>query len=849
MSALKFLNKSSFLYSVYSFFLISIACLAFFIFSGLTIVTVNYSSTTSPGSLLFYFDENISGKRFEVKQHPQTIRFFIFPKKMEWMRFEMQKAENAQINSISYLQINPFVKYVAKGSNLNKAFSLPKKDQKLSEHKFTQGNTIFTLRHPKAFSRHANIPGIGLVLATAVFGILIVQGNRQVIREASRDMLKFRGAAIGICLLLMVCFLINLGRGNVTNYNMWYDESGQFWMAKGLNHVSPKYAEPSDKLADILSNNAKYNLDPGGYTLMLHYLTKISNEAWLMRAFSYMFFIAAMFLISCLVWKWQPRTLLAYIAGGVLLFSPLLHLAFEIRPYTLEILLTVLVAFVVSSPKMLNSRRKSLLFGILLGIGMTSRYSAVLTTGTCGLIVLHQAFFSRFLPDKTKMTKQRILNFFCFGIPIGISGLLILFFTLRHQNPSVELPYYLDAYVLRYENLKNLFLNEISLCLLIPFLIVVLIYFLGMKRYPFLKKYGAYIYWVLLLNVVTVSLSLMERWVWTLTHRSGIAIHIAFLLSSVVLVTIIWEFQSQKNVKLGVALKVFLCFCAIVAMGVQVRLFSLDRYTIFDEVMRHNVLSRKNILVDWSAYPTIRYGFEYGVLKPYQKFYRSIDWLDFLGPAAVPVIQSEDHHIIIGHNTLRVFEAIKTINPNYDAVSRKGYWALISPSRLMPPTSFRIDFFNQGQGTNALKIDSQGDFSLTVQAPGNSTRANGSGGMVTGELNGQYMESQFQTTVEGDGVLNINVRAEEFRNKNRQKMVTWIDCSSLQVNGVEMFENASAANPVSVCYEKFYSLSIPVKDQEKISIQLRCRITPKDRIPAADYIPGKKPAPKSDAFK
>lgn len=181
--------------------------------------------------------------------------------------------------------------------------------------------------------------------------------------------------------IFFLFFLIfSISNNNIGFKNLWFDESGQFWMAKGLNHFSPLNAQ-NGNIFEVLKYNAKYNLDPGGYTVLLHFWTYLGNSALYLRLLSYIFFILSIVLLSKLFYNIDNR-------NPVILFMPLLfsfsnlfnYYAFEIRPYSMELLATVLSLYVYyKMDVILQKKRYALLSGTLLGLLMTSRYSAILS--------------------------------------------------------------------------------------------------------------------------------------------------------------------------------------------------------------------------------------------------------------------------------------------------------------------------------------------------------------------------------------------------------------------------------------------------------------------------------------
>lgn len=78
----------------------------------------------------------------------------------------------------------------------------------------------------------------------------------------------------------------------VKNQYFWYDESGQYWMSQGLNHYSPPLTEAKSILS-IVTSNANFSFDPGGFTLMVRIWSEIStNYVWLRTLPQVFFFLS-----------------------------------------------------------------------------------------------------------------------------------------------------------------------------------------------------------------------------------------------------------------------------------------------------------------------------------------------------------------------------------------------------------------------------------------------------------------------------------------------------------------------------------------------------------------------------
>jgi len=77
----------------------------------------------------------------------------------------------------------------------------------------------------------------------------------------------------------------------------WFDEAGQIYMSLGLNHFSPPNS-PLGSIGDVILNNNKYNLDPGGFSVILFVWLKASTNYIWVRILPYLFFIISIFLLT-----------------------------------------------------------------------------------------------------------------------------------------------------------------------------------------------------------------------------------------------------------------------------------------------------------------------------------------------------------------------------------------------------------------------------------------------------------------------------------------------------------------------------------------------------------------------
>ena len=61
----------------------------------------------------------------------------------------------------------------------------------------------------------------------------------------------------------------DFARANLPYAGFWYDEGVQFWMSRGADAYGPA-GTPGGGVGEVMRQNARGNLDPGGFTLLLH---------------------------------------------------------------------------------------------------------------------------------------------------------------------------------------------------------------------------------------------------------------------------------------------------------------------------------------------------------------------------------------------------------------------------------------------------------------------------------------------------------------------------------------------------------------------------------------------------
>lgn len=214
---------------------------------------------------------------------------------------------------------------------------------------------------------------------------------------------------------------------NLFNPVLDYDEAGQFFISQGLNHFSPPFAKPSN-LEAIIYNNAHYNMDPGGFTLLLSLWTKISYHFVWLRLLPFLFFSLATVVLIRLVWEFTNDLLYAVICGLLMFTITSCPYASFLRPYSMEIMFMLTGLLFINHLQNSISYKSLLVFGIINGLGMTVKYSTILFVFVYSCQVL--AFILRTYKPKS----YKFIALSLYSTPIIISSLLIL--TLSYQSQS-----------------------------------------------------------------------------------------------------------------------------------------------------------------------------------------------------------------------------------------------------------------------------------------------------------------------------------------------------------------------------------------------------------------------------
>lgn len=424
-----------------------------------------------------------------------------------------------------------------------------------------------------------------------------------------------------LILILILIFSISLFLlKNITKETLWYDETGQFWMAKGLNHHSKPHT-PEKNLSDTLAENKAYNLDPGGYTILLHLWTKINNSPIWLRILGFSFFLLTIFTIF----------MTGYLLTGSFSFSCLISLlpflyqniceySFEVRAYSLEYLgIGIIFLFLTLFERKKISKIFLLIFGFLISLFLFSRYTFFISISSLGCCLLVNFIHSR------EYTREKIISYILFFLPIGIM-FIIVFFELLSHSPNISPPTYIENIMLNGKNLKHIitlfssnFLSPAGLPIFI-YLLFIFLYSLFSKKKMITAKYY---FFILFSEIISIVLSFMGKMSWDINSRWSIQLQ---LISIFCIIFIFIELgiilkpfmKDYKNILL-----LFFSFFFIYLIYSGIKYNYPEKETIVYELrdFDYSSLGDNKILIPYNASTTVRYLFEYGTLKHLVHYY------------------------------------------------------------------------------------------------------------------------------------------------------------------------------------------------------------------------------------
>lgn len=402
---------------------------------------------------------------------------------------------------------------------------------------------------------------------------------------------------IGIYVLI---FLI--ASNNLLDSFLWYDEAGQFWIGKGLNHYSDPY-QNTGGLKAVIENNRLYNLDPGGFSIILHFWSFASNSYIWLRALPYSFFIGTIIAFIYLTNRWIRKLYVGLLLGFLPFLNPtIIYYGFELRAFSMEYLGVLLGIIALETLRTKISRSRLFLWGLILSLFLTSRYSSI-------VIIFFVSVYVVFLIWKEKCSlKSKIILFLSYSTPILLSLFLVYFLSLRFQNPYIQPLFYLPYLS---DNWKILLSIDSLIYLLFLLFLLVMLVLAFRNKSIILIKYRPLLFVTVTTNFFIFMLSFLGRYPWTPYQRWGLPFYILVFLCLAAFLGEILIHLTSKPTNLE-----YILFIIIIIMGFYIR---RDYLTLSEKkspqlVCLENVIFNdyQKIYIDHWASPEIRYLFEYG---------------------------------------------------------------------------------------------------------------------------------------------------------------------------------------------------------------------------------------------
>lgn len=396
-----------------------------------------------------------------------------------------------------------------------------------------------------------------------------------------------------------VLFVSFASRAFVDSY-LWYDEAGQFYISKGLFHYSEPYANYGN-LEDSLFYNRYFNLDPGGFGIILHFWSKISNNYVWLRLLPLLFYITSIAILYNWAFKYSKTKIKAVIMTSILLLHPVFAISScEIRAYSMELLGVVLSLKILQLfDNKWNFKRLAILASFL-GLFITSRYSFILYAFGFSLYICFWLLHN-------KPIKDAIYNIIGYGlILIGFIGYVVITATIYQNSGTQGVSYVENAYIAN--NLEAL----LSLSCLRFYCLIVIICYTKYKRekIPSYLSVSVIVSFVFFLSSTFDFYPMDERRAMSLTVIQCISI-VAYTLNKVT------KLLHERIIKL-VMLSVSFSLIFIWPKLTENRTMKIEEYNSFKKII-FQLSNEESIFVAANNSPSIRYAFEEGDLKTLDK--------------------------------------------------------------------------------------------------------------------------------------------------------------------------------------------------------------------------------------
>jgi len=409
----------------------------------------------------------------------------------------------------------------------------------------------------------------------------------------------FQIVIIGLYLVTFLVISIN-----ILQKNLWFDESVQFWISKGLNPDSNPLS-PVGNVIDVIENNKHYNMDPGGFGILLHYWSMLSNNIIWLRLLPFIFFIGIVLSFIYLSYVWMKNLSIALLMGFIpILYPMILNMGFEVRAYSMETLGAVLCVIAIDQLTKRIDYKSLIFWACIFSLFITSRYSLIIVVFVASLFILYLIF-----KEKIPL-KKRLLSAMIYSIPLILSLCYIYFFALVYQNVNIEplsyLPYLSKNPFLLISPFNFLYISSIGICSIL---------FFAKNKYQFLKKYEFLLFFTVAVNILFIVLSFMGKHPWSPTSNRCISMVVLMVICfSAFIGELLKPLFNTKDVTKYYLLSFILIFIIYERKGNLLSRYGNDMNTYFN-FRKVDINQFDKIYVDRWESPYIKYLFEYGKLK------------------------------------------------------------------------------------------------------------------------------------------------------------------------------------------------------------------------------------------
>jgi hypothetical protein len=232
------------------------------------------------------------------------------------------------------------------------------------------------------------------------------------------------------------------GKGNVSDADFWFDESGQYWISQGQYHFSP-FGTPVQPFS--IEHAANWNLDPPGFSLLLRgwiHLFGDSTEA--LRLLPFVFLMGFLLVTGLIARQFLGVPFAFGIASSLIIVVVSIgeQYATELRAYSAELFFVAFSCWALLrwSRKKRSFNLAVLVFAMSLGL-LASRYSFVFAAVAVSGFVLKTS-------SQVATLRQSLQTLVFFCVAMALAGYLFWFAVELPSSGPQSAPGYVDEILL-----------------------------------------------------------------------------------------------------------------------------------------------------------------------------------------------------------------------------------------------------------------------------------------------------------------------------------------------------------------------------------------------------------------